>query len=48
METAARRLGIEERQLELTKFLVGEDPLGVVIRAHIHIEHEVIEFIRRA
>ena len=46
VESTARRSGIEERQLELTRFLMGEDPLGVVIRAHIHIEHELVEFIR--
>jgi len=41
----AARLGIEERQLELTKFLMAEDPLPVVLRAHIHIEEELVAFI---
>ena len=46
METSANRLGIESGYRKLTEILIGEDPLGVVIRAHIHIEQEVIEFIR--
>jgi hypothetical protein len=41
-QTSAARLGIEERQLELTKFLMGDDPLGMVLRAHMHIEEELI------
>jgi hypothetical protein len=45
MQTTAARLGIEERQLELTKFLMAEDPLPVVLRAHIHIEEELVAFI---
>jgi hypothetical protein len=43
--TTAARLGIEERQFELTKFLMAEDPLAMVIRAQIHIEEELIAFI---
>jgi hypothetical protein len=43
--TTAARLGIEERQLELTKFLMAEDPLAMVIRAQIHIEEELVTFI---
>jgi hypothetical protein len=39
-------LGIVERQLALNQSLLGEDILGVVIRAHIHIESELIEFIQ--
>jgi hypothetical protein len=45
MQTIAARLGIEERQIELTKFLMGDDPLGMVLRAHMHIEQELIAFI---
>jgi hypothetical protein len=45
MRTAAR-LGIEERQFELTKFLMAEDPLPMVLRAHLHIEEELIAFIK--
>jgi hypothetical protein len=44
-QTSAARLGLEERQLELTKFLMGDDPLGMVPRAHMHIEEELIKFI---
>jgi hypothetical protein len=43
--TTAARLGIEERQLELTTFLMAEDPLAMVIRAQIHIEEELVTFI---
>jgi hypothetical protein len=28
-QTSAARLGLKERQLELTKFLTGDDPLGM-------------------
>jgi hypothetical protein len=44
-QTSGARLGIEERQLELTKFLMGDDPLGIVLRAHMHIEEELVAFI---
>jgi hypothetical protein len=44
-QTSVARLGLEERQLELTKFLMGDDPLGMVLRAHKHIEEELIKFI---
>lgn len=44
-QTSAARLGIEARQLELTTFLMGDDPLGMVLRAHMHIEEELIKFI---
>jgi hypothetical protein len=44
-KTSAARPGIEERQLELTKFLMGDDPLGMVLRAHMHIEEESVAFI---
>jgi uncharacterized protein YutE (UPF0331/DUF86 family) len=44
-QTSAARLGLKERQLELTKFLMGDDPLGMVLRAHMHIEEELIKFI---
>jgi hypothetical protein len=45
-QTAAARLGIEERQVELTTFLMAEDPLPVVLRAHIHIEEELVASTR--
>jgi hypothetical protein len=46
VESSVARLGLTERQAKLTEALLGEDSLGVVIRAHIHIEHELIEFIK--
>jgi hypothetical protein len=46
MESAIMRLGLEDRQARLTENLMGEDELGVVVRAHIHIEHELTEFIK--
>jgi hypothetical protein len=45
LEDTAARLGLTDRQTKLTKVLLGEDALGVIIRAHIHIEHELLEFI---
>jgi hypothetical protein len=45
MQTTAARLGIENRQFELTKFLMAEDTLPLVLRAHIHIEQELLNFI---
>jgi hypothetical protein len=47
-QTSAARLGIEESQLELTKYLMAEDPLPMVIRAHLHIERELINFTKTA
>ncbi|MFG1317684.1 hypothetical protein [Xanthobacter autotrophicus] len=44
--TTAERLGLQDQMAAFNKALLGEDPLGVVIRAHIYIEHQVIEFIR--
>jgi hypothetical protein len=46
--TAANRLGLTERQAAFNADLLGEDPLGMVIRAHIHIENQLIEFIEAA
>jgi hypothetical protein len=46
VESSVARLGLTERQAKLTAALLGEDSLGLVIRAHIHIEHELIEFIK--
>jgi hypothetical protein len=46
MESARLRLGLEDRQARLTNILTGEDELGVVVRAHIYIEHELTEFIK--
>jgi hypothetical protein len=45
-QTSAARLGIEKSQLELTQYLMAEDPLPIVIRAHIHIEDELLNFIK--
>jgi hypothetical protein len=41
----AERLGIEERQAAFNATLMGEDHLGMIIRAHIHIEHELAGFL---
>ena len=41
----AERLGLAEKQANLIAALTGTDALGVVIRAHIHVEHELIAFI---
>jgi hypothetical protein len=46
VQTSAARLGIEESQFELTKYLMAEDPLPMVIRAHLHIERDLINFIK--
>lgn len=46
VENVAERLGLEEKQAAFHAALMGEDELGAVVRAHIHIEHELIEFIR--
>jgi hypothetical protein len=45
MQTTAARLGIEERQFQLTQFLMAEDPLPMVLRAQMHIEEELVAFI---
>jgi hypothetical protein len=45
-QTSAARLGIEKSQLELTQYLRAEDPLPMAIRAHIHIEDELLNFIK--
>ncbi len=37
--------GVMKRNEEFLQLLDGEDDLGMVIRAHIHIEHELREFI---
>jgi hypothetical protein len=44
--TSAARLGIEATQMELTKHLMAEDPLPVVMRGHMHIESELLNFIK--
>jgi hypothetical protein len=36
---------LEDRRTKLFIVLDGEDDLGVVIRAHIHLEHELKEYI---
>lgn len=43
---AAERLGLADQMAKFNAALLGEDPLGVVVRAHIYIEHELIGFIR--
>lgn len=43
---AAEKFGLAEKQARLIAALMGADALGVVIRAHIHVEHEVIGFIK--
>lgn len=37
---------LSDRQEDLQKVLLGQDELGMVIRAHINIENELIGFIR--
>jgi hypothetical protein len=39
---------IKDRNAAFYEALRGEDELGLVIRAHIHIEHELVLFIRTA
>lgn len=46
MPTPAEKLGLENEQAAFTKALLGEDDLGMVVRAQIHIESQLIEFIR--
>lgn len=46
MQTTTARLGIEATQMELTKHLMAEDPLPVVMRGHMHIEAELLNFIK--
>jgi hypothetical protein len=41
-------LKIEEQYKKLGKALSGEDDLGMVVWAHIIIEHELEEFVRLA
>jgi hypothetical protein len=40
--------GVEDRSEAFFQMLEGEDDLGMVIRAHIHIEHELREYILAA
>lgn len=42
----AARLGIDDRMNAFHVALLGEDELGVVVRAHIYVEHELTAFIR--
>ncbi len=46
MTHPAARLGIESRMAAFQDALLGEDELGVVVRGHIYVEHELNEFIR--
>lgn len=39
---------LEERDGAFHRLLEGEDDLGMIIRAHIYIEHELKEFIQAA
>lgn len=43
--TVAERLGLAERQAAFNADLLNGDPVGLIIRAHIHIERLLIEFI---
>ena len=43
---AAELEGLSERDQAFYAALQGEDDLGVIVRAHIHIEHELHEFIK--
>ncbi|MDA9400906.1 MULTISPECIES: hypothetical protein [Bradyrhizobium] len=47
MPTIAHNLidGLKERDASFFSALQGEDDLGIVIRAHIHIEHELQQFV---
>src|SRR4051794_34636526 len=40
--------GVNERDCAFYSALQNEDDLGMVVRAHIHIEHEVRSFIKAA
>ena len=44
--TPEERAAIDERRTAFNKSLLGEDELGMVIRGHVHIEHELEGFIR--
>lgn len=44
--TTAENLGLQDQMAAFNKALLCEDALGAVIRAHIHIENQVDEFIR--
>ena len=45
-QTSAARLGIEATQMELTKHLMAEDPLPMVMRGHMHIPAEILNFVK--
>ena len=38
---------LKNNRKEFYKALMGEDELGLVVRAHIYVEHELIEFIKQ-
>lgn len=42
-----RQNDYETRQAAFNEALMGQDELGAIIRAHIHIEHELIQFIEK-
>ena len=44
-ENIEEREAAIERMAKFLDILRGEDDLGIIIRAHIHIEHELTEFI---
>lgn len=50
MPTIAHTLieGLKERDRSFYTALQGEDDLGMVVRAHIHIEHELQQFVLSA
>jgi hypothetical protein len=52
MRTANKSFELDERlrlrAVSLGEALKGEDELGMVVRAHIHIEHELREFVSLA
>jgi hypothetical protein len=45
-KTTAERLGVKNQQDAFPAVLRGQDTLGVVVRSHIHLENQVIEFIK--
>ena len=46
-ERVMQRFSEREANEDFYRSLVGENDLGVVVRAHIHIEHEIKVFIER-
>lgn len=44
-QAAIERLGLKDEQAALNAALLGEDTLGVILRAHIHVEIKLNELI---